>query len=288
MAIEIFNRYEKKYMMDECVYAKLAGRLSDYMELDKSNLSQETYPICNIYYDTPDSHLIRTSLQKPAYKEKLRLRSYGTPSGDSKVFVEIKKKFNKSVNKRRSALPHNEAYRFLASGVFPRDLDGANVQVLNEVAYILEQHDLGPQVFLAYERRAYLGTGEHDLRVSFDTNIITRRDDLLLESGIYGDRLLPEGKWVMEIKTAESIPLWLCHLLSEYEVYPMSFSKYGTEYMRSLSGLAGWIPDRVRNDGEMSSRNDSVVDCWNDGEVDCRAEPVLCPDTVLSMTELAS
>jgi hypothetical protein len=163
------------------------------------------------------------------------VRSYGTPERDGKVYVEIKKKFHGLVNKRRSALPLDEAYRFLATGVIPEIREGMNPQVLAEIQYFLQQHDLSPQVFLAYERLAFFGTGEHDLRVSFDTKIITRRTDLRLESGIYGEKLLPDGKWLMEVKTAESIPLWLCRILSEYQIYPVSFSKYGTEYKQSLA-----------------------------------------------------
>ncbi|MDR3072923.1 MAG: polyphosphate polymerase domain-containing protein [Clostridiales Family XIII bacterium] len=238
MAIEIFNRYENKYMIDDDVYEKLQGKLVDYMDLDSYNKKHALYPICNLYYDTPDSHLIRTSLQKPDYKEKLRIRSYGTPDAGSKVYIEIKKKFCKLVNKRRSALPLQESYAFLSSGVLPETIHpawGANRQVLSEIQYILQQYTLRPQLFLSYERRAFFGAGKRDLRISFDTNITTRRSDLRLESGIYGSKLLPTGKWLMEVKTAENIPLWLCRLLSEYKIYPISFSKYGTEYRQILS-----------------------------------------------------
>ncbi|MDR0875037.1 MAG: polyphosphate polymerase domain-containing protein [Clostridiales Family XIII bacterium] len=234
MAIEVFNRYENKYRLDEGVCEKLRRRLADYMEPDKHNKIHGAYAICNLYYDTSDSYLIRNSLAKPVYKEKLRVRSYGVPERDGKVYVEIKKKFHGLVNKRRSALPLDEAYQFLATGVRPEIREGMNSQVLSEIQYFLQQHDLSPQVFLAYERLAFFGTGEHDLRVSFDTKITTRRIDLRLESGIYGEKLLPDGKWLMEVKTAESIPLWLCRILSEYQIYPISFSKYGTEYKQSL------------------------------------------------------
>lgn len=235
MAIEVFNRYENKYLIDSGTCEKLQHRLSDYMELDGYNKQQETYSICNIYYDTDDSYLIRTSIHKPKYKEKLRLRSYGTPNPDSQVYVEIKKKVCGLVNKRRSPIMLDEAYEFLSSGKLPEMEPHMNRQVLLEAEYILQQHELKPKVFLAYERRAFFGTGQHDLRVSFDTAITTRRTDLKLESGVYGDKLLDNGKWIMEIKVAQSIPVWLTHLLSEYKIYPTSFSKYGMEYMDSLA-----------------------------------------------------
>lgn len=249
MAIEVFNRYENKYMLDGDTFRALQGRLSDHMELDAYNRQHETYTITNLYYDTPDSHLIRASLQKPAYKEKLRLRAYGVPDGDAKVYVEIKKKVAGLVNKRRSSLLLDEAYAFLQSRVLPEEQPYQNRQVLREIAYLLEANDLRPALYLAYDRRAYFGIGQHDLRVSFDKNIRTRRCDLALEAGDYGDPLLGRDQWLMEIKVARSIPLWLCEFLSEYNIYPTSFSKYGAEYRRTLESakaplLYGFVPQR--------------------------------------------
>lgn len=250
MAIEVFNRQENKYLIDSRIYYALQNRLSDYMDLDDYNKQHETYSICNIYYDTDDSYLIRTSIKKPSYKEKLRIRSYGTPNANSNVYVEIKKKVCGLVNKRRSALVLNDAYRFLETAELPVPCPGQNGQVLKEIRYILEQRKLRPELYLAYKRRAYFNEGNHDLRISFDTAITTRRYDLNLESGIYGERLLTDGLWIMEIKTAESIPFWLARMLSEYKIYPTSFSKYGTEYktriiQESLGKSPAFTPEPV-------------------------------------------
>ncbi|MDR3050150.1 MAG: polyphosphate polymerase domain-containing protein [Oscillospiraceae bacterium] len=234
MAIEIFNRYENKYMIDCDTYEKLQGRLSDYMEPDAYNRQGDTYSICNIYYDTTDSHLIRTSLQKPAYKEKLRVRSYGAAESDGMVYVEIKKKVRSLVNKRRSGITLSAAEQFLKTGIKPEICEGMNEQVINETAYLLSHKQLQPAVYLAYERMAWFGTGQHDLRVSFDSSIVTRRADLSLSSPVYGEPLLDPNLRLMEIKVAQSIPLWLSHLLSEYRIYPTSFSKYGREYQNQL------------------------------------------------------
>ena len=234
MAVNIFNRRENKYPLDMRTFAALRKEITARMDMDIYNANSDSYPILNIYYDTPNSDFIRASVDKPAYKEKLRLRSYGTPDVDSIVYVEIKKKVRGIVNKRRSGMTLREAYQFLDGGATPGIHPDMNAQVLNEAAYILGRKPLKPALFLSYERIAYFG--ERGLRVSFDTNIQTRRYDLHLEYGAYGEPMLFPGEWLMEIKSAENIPLWLSGLLAEYKVYPISFSKYGEEYERSLTG----------------------------------------------------
>lgn len=234
MAIEVFNRHENKYMLDDKTCRALQNRLSDYMEQDAYNRGGVFYTITNLYYDTEDDFLIRTSLSKPKYKEKLRLRAYGVPKTESKVYLEIKKKFDGIVNKRRSEMKLSEAEEFLQSGLIPSLEPYMNRQVLKEIKYILTQYGLKPKLYLAYDRMAYFGIEQKDLRISFDCNLRTRRTDLKLESGDYGEELLEEGKWLMEIKAKDTMPEWLLAFLSEHHIYPTSFSKYGAEYIKFL------------------------------------------------------
>lgn len=235
MAIEIFNRYEHKYKLDSITFSKVLEVLDKHMEMDLHCENHSFYTIANIYYDTCDSALIRESLSKPKYKEKLRLRSYGVPDMDSKVFLEIKKKFDGLVNKRRTTLELGEAYDFLETGKAPEIKDYMNGQVVRELEYFMKVRDLVPQVYIAYDRLAYFEKGNDDLRISFDTNIRTRRHDLALEKGDHGKRLLDDDMWLMEIKTSRAMPLWLCELLGELEIYRTSFSKYGTEYNKMIA-----------------------------------------------------
>ena len=234
MAIEVFNRHESKFLINKTVYKDIRDRLLQDMELDEYNKTHEFYTIRNIYYDTRDNQLIRHSLSKPRYKEKLRLRTYGIPGGCEKVYLEIKKKVCGLVNKRRTKLSLEEAYDFVNSGVKPELKDYMNRQVINEIEYILKIYDLEPKLYLAYDRKALFGRENHNLRITFDTNIRTRRYDLKFENGDYGENLLENGKLLMEIKTEKSIPLWLAKLLSEYKIQSTSFSKYGNEYQAML------------------------------------------------------
>lgn len=234
MAIEVFNRHEQKYFLDEETFHKVLAIIDEHMQSDKYNIDHKPYIISNIYFDTDDSYLIRTSLSKPKYKEKLRLRSYGVPNADSKVFLEIKKKFNGVVNKRRSVLKLSEAYDFVSSGTPPTPKEYMNEQVLKEIAYFLKVYHLKPKVYLAYDRIAYFEKGNKDLRISFDQNIRTRRYDVALEDGDYGEKLLPDGLYLMEIKTSRAMPLWLTEMLAKYDIKRRRFSKYGTEFTKQL------------------------------------------------------
>lgn len=232
MAIEVFNRYEHKYLIDGNTYKKVIEIMDKHMELDPYNKNHEAYTISNVYFDTDDNYLIRRSLRKPKYKEKLRLRAYGTPDADSQVFLEIKKKFNGIVNKRRTTLKLDEAYRFVDTGTAPRIKDYMNEQVINEISYFLKCYDLKPRLYLAYDRIAYFEKGNPDLRISFDCNIRTRRNGVALENGDDGSPLLDSNTYLMEIKTARSKPLWLCNMLTELGIKRTNFSKYGTEFKK--------------------------------------------------------
>lgn len=233
MAIEVFNRYEKKYMMDEQTYHKLLIRLSDYMVLDPFNVDHEFYSISNIYYDTLDDRLIRNSIEKPVYKEKLRVRAYGAPTLEDQVYVEIKKKFKGIVNKRRTSLKLSEAYDYLDHNIYP-DLNQAkiNKQVFCEIDYFKNFYNLVPKVYITYDRRAYFEKDDGDFRLTFDKNICTRRDNVRLEIGTFGEKLLDDGFYLMEVKILNAAPVWFTKLMAELKIRPATFSKYGTEYKK--------------------------------------------------------
>ncbi len=238
MAIEIFNRYEHKYLLDKQTYEKVIPIIESHMELDAYNEGHKPYTIANIYYDTGDDYLIRHSLESPVYKEKLRLRSYGVPGMTSKVFLEIKKKYKGLVNKRRTMIELDEAYDFVKTGEEPEAREYMNKQVMDEINYFLHVYDLKPKVYLAYDRIAYFEKDNPDLRISFDKNIRSRRYDVHLEDGDYGKKLLDDDMYLMEIKTARAKPLWLTHMLTEFDIKRVKFSKYGTEFKNMLKKRA--------------------------------------------------
>ena len=194
MAIKSFKRYEKKYLLTGEQYEKLIPRLLEYMKMD-DHCVNNSYSIYNIYYDTDDNSVIRHSISKPYYKEKLRLRSYKIPQSPSdKVFLELKKKINKIVNKRMAIITLEEAYNFLEFGERPKCTDFITEQVINEIEYYLSHTKVNPTIYIGYNRIAFFGKEDKDFRLTIDSKIITRREDLFLESGCHGtDILKPNG-----------------------------------------------------------------------------------------------
>lgn len=237
MAIEVFNRYEMKYRITSEQYEELKTRLSLRMESDEHSKNGEFYTICNIYYDTENNDLIRKSTDGGIYKEKMRLRSYGTVTLDQKVFLEIKKKYKGLVNKRRTKMYLSDAYAYFDLSVLPEVKPFMNGQVLKEIDYMKTRLGLIPKVFLSYDRCAMFDRENRDFRITFDRNITARRYDLGLHYGVYGDKLLGPDEWIMEIKIDKAMPLWMTRILSDMEIRKTSFSKYGTEYKMFVENM---------------------------------------------------
>ncbi len=230
MAELVFNRKEKKYMMTSLQHRKLLEAVSPYMEAD----SYGKQTICNIYYDTKNYDLIRRSIDKPVYKEKIRLRSYGIPTAYSTVYLEIKKKYQGIVNKRRVEMKLLEAYKYMDEGIAP----GNKNQIFEELDFCNRRYDLVQKTYLAYDRIAYAGKTPDGFRLTIDNNIRGRIENTGLEIGDYGEAIIPKDNYLMEIKIMGAVPLWFTHILSDLRIYPSSFSKYGTYYKNFFSRIS--------------------------------------------------
>lgn len=223
----VFKRYELKYILTMEQKEKVLKAMEPYMALDEYGRTT----IRNIYFDTDNYRLIRRSIEKPTYKEKLRVRSYKQAKPESTVFVELKKKYDSVVYKRRLSLPQMQAMEWVCG----EKESESDTQIAEEIDYFLEYYqNLHPVVFLSYEREAYFSKNKSDFRVTFDDHILCREEDLSLEAQIGGISLLEEGKVLMEIKTSGGIPLWMAQVLSEEQIYKTSYSKYGTAYQKII------------------------------------------------------
>lgn len=225
-----FKRYELKYLMNRQQKEQILHAMEQYMMLDDYGRTT----IRNIYFDTDNYRLIRHSLEKPAYKEKLRVRSYQAVTKEQPVFVELKKKYKHVVYKRRLVCTEEEMKHYFLNGKpLPDDS-----QIGNEIRYFWNYYrNLHPVVFLSYEREAYYALDGSDFRVTFDENILYRERDLSLESEIYGSPVLKENQTLMEIKTSGGMPLWMCDVLTKNHLFQTSFSKYGSAYQQMIGGV---------------------------------------------------
>lgn len=219
----VFKRYELKYLLTQAQKAAVIDAIAPHMALDGYGRTV----IRNLYCDTENYRLIRRSIEKPVYKEKLRIRSYAQTDGNGTVFVELKKKYEGVVYKRRMAVAERDALGWVCGE------RGApqSTQIANEIDYFLRFYRaLRPTVFLSYAREAYFCTDGSDFRVTFDDTVLCRQDDLSLSSPAYGAPLLPEDTVLMELKCSGGIPLWLSRVLTEQRLSRTSYSKYGTAY----------------------------------------------------------
>lgn len=215
-----FKRHEVKYLITINQYINLMNYLSDKVEKDVFYKSA----IYNVYYDTDNFKLIRKSIEKPIYKEKLRIRLYDKPTLDSSVYVELKKKYDHIVYKRREKI----AYKYILNNSF---LECVETQIDKEIKYFNDFYGgLTPKMFLSYEREAYYFKTDKQIRITFDTNIKYRTENVNLLPSISDIKLLPNNFVLMELKVPFSIPYDLTKYLSSEKIFKTPFSKYGTAY----------------------------------------------------------
>lgn len=223
MAIEKFNREELKYLLTTNQYNSLLKMINDYIQKDKYHKEK----ICNLYFDTINNDLIVKSISKPDYKEKVRLRSYNVPESETLVFLEIKKKYKKIVNKRRVTITYNQAIDYIFKGINPLP----NSQIMKEIDYTFKRYNLLPKVAITYDRLSFFSKEDINLRITFDKDIKYSVDIKKLDS-LENEKKLLDDKYIMEIKSLNGLPFWLVNALNELKLYPTSFSKYGKVYTR--------------------------------------------------------
>lgn len=225
----IFKRYELKYVLDRNQYKTVEQALQKHMVPDRFGHSS----IRNLYFDTEDFLLARRSIEKPLYKEKLRFRSYGSADAEKEIFVELKRKYEGVVYKRRLSMPSQKAM-----GWFSGTEEPPSSQIGEEIDFFRTRYQgIRPAMYLSYERDSYASTDESDLRITIDSRILSRTEDVDLSLEPSGNEVLPEGYRVMEIKTMYGYPKWLTELLSDCNLYKTSFSKYGNAYKEMILGF---------------------------------------------------
>ncbi|MFB1082239.1 polyphosphate polymerase domain-containing protein [Jeotgalibacillus sp. JSM ZJ347] len=231
MAQEIFKRYELKYLITMDQYKRFREAIMPHMNVDTYGNPEGKYNIISLYFDSDDYKIYYETRNKLRFRQKLRLRIYDQADLNSQAFFEVKQKFKNVVNKRRTVIPLNEAYESIKEPQWNADLskyNPSNPQIMREVLHFKDLYDLKPKVVVSYDRQAFMGIEEKDLRVTFDYNLMCRNDDLRIENGPRGQYFIDPGYVVLEVKVSNSVPFWLARLLSEFELPKQSVSKYCT------------------------------------------------------------
>jgi len=218
----IFKRFEKKYLLTKNQYERLLEKLQGKILED----SYPHYSIYSLYFDNDSFSSVRKSIEKPKYKEKLRLRSYGLPNQDKELFLELKKKYQGVVYKRRISLSYQEAEDYLFRKIHPKE----ESQIFREIDYSRKKEGLEPKVMIRYDRDAYMGKEDSEFRITFDRNILGYALQGSLDREEEGFKLLQNGEVLMEVKSSGVLPLWFSQILSEESIFMGNFSKYGNYY----------------------------------------------------------
>jgi SPX domain protein involved in polyphosphate accumulation len=231
---DIFRRREKKYLITTEQGKALQRLIRRHAEIDR----QGEYLVHDLYYDTDDWDIVRTLIEKPLFKEKLRLRFYGGCESGSYGFLEMKRKCDSTVYKRRIAIPSDE----LKNRGVREIVSELDSQIAREIKYYLRTNPVSERIHITYKRIAYTGIKDEGLRVTFDKGIAfhlcSLNNNNLWEynpDDYYGGQILDDNQVLMEIKTMGAIPLWLVGALSENRLYPVSFSKFGVSYAKYIS-----------------------------------------------------
>lgn len=225
MSNNIFKRIEQKYLLTKEQKDLFLKEIENYIEPDEYPTSK----IYTIYFDSKNDYLINKSLEKPTFKYKLRARSYDLATSDSNIFFEIKSKYKGTVGKRRIKLKYNEFLEYLEEGKIKKDKE-----IMKEIDYLIKLNSLKPRLLMAYDRVSYKGSDRKYLRITLDSNLRSRYSNLDLSTEKGNKKFFDKDVYIMEIKTLDSLPLWLVEILSKNKLYPTSFSKYGSIYNREM------------------------------------------------------
>jgi len=230
----IFNRLEYKYKMDRATMKSVTAALASRVTADPYSQGENGfYVVNNIYLDTQDDWFIRNSLDKPRYKEKMRVRYYGDvlAGTNSPTFIEIKKNFMKNGNKRRVTLPAGDIWSWVHEHKFP-DAPNVNQQILREMDIILKQYGPVYKTALFYDRRAFFSKEYgKSLRITYDYNIRYRNDNVNFHSGSAGQLIYPKDHYILEVKfVGMPMPMWFSRMLAEHGLVRQPFSKIGISW----------------------------------------------------------
>lgn len=224
-----FKRIETKFIITQELFDQLQEQFAPYMEADAYAYSS----ITNIYFDNPDFQMIQDATNKLNGREKIRMRTYASqPDAQSEAFLEIKKKENEVGYKYRVTSTAEKVLNFVQTGQMDEPLADQNVS--REMNILLERYgQIQPKMHIAYSRYSMKGINDDQIRITFDSNLRFRHQDVHLGTSALDQSLVEAGEMIMEIKVPGDYPDWLAEILDGHGLVNQSFSKYGVAYKKS-------------------------------------------------------
>jgi SPX domain protein involved in polyphosphate accumulation len=222
--VRSFDRYELKYLVGDAAARAFTAELATHASPD-SHAGEAGYPVYSLYWDSPELLFFWEKLDGEKLRRKLRFRRYG---GEREVFVEIKQRIDRTVQKRRTRLEVPEVLEIFDRGALGQTAaaDGRD-PVLQEALVLCHRHRLAPRLAVRYRRRAWFATFEPDLRVTLDSALQYESDELDLARPFESGRpILAPDRSVLEIKYNQRVPVWLVALVQKHGLEVVRFSKY--------------------------------------------------------------
>ena len=236
------RRVEKKYLITRSEKATLLKALKKQLVHDEYYKEE----ILSLYLDTDNFDLAIKTIDRPEFREKVRVRAYNVPKRSTRIFFEVKTKLatnkTKIGNKRRLIIPLKDFYSYMNTGKNLEQIAASasnnnpqQIQVAKELDYLIKHYNLRPKIIIVSNRTAFSGKNDPTFRLTFDENLRFRTTDLKLEKGSSGEKYFPSTPdpkrgIIMEAKTINAMPPWFVDEISRLKIYPTRFSKYGKIY----------------------------------------------------------
>jgi hypothetical protein len=223
------NRHECKFVVPEDVAQHVLRRAAPFVAPDPfaQRSADHTYTIASLYFDDARRALYRETVEGLALRYKLRVRSYSDDPAVP-VFVEIKRRLDRVVQKvrcpiARALLPDVVAGRAVA----PDGASQAQLAALREFQRLLAQRRATPRAVVRYQRQAYVGFDDPELRVTVDRRLCALdTDEPAVRIEQPGFVAVPGRGVILELKFTDRMPPWMLGAVHACELRRDSYSKY--------------------------------------------------------------
>jgi len=220
--VKIITRQEVKYLISRASHDALLRDLANHLVPNK--FFAQT--IHNVYFDNDTNDLILRSIEKKEFKDKLRLRAYHMDGELGNPLIELKKKYKGTSYKRRIKLTIEQARDLINGGALNH-----TGQIADEMRFLIARTGCTPKMYIGYDRASYDVVGHDDLRITFDSNVRCRTTNLDFAPNPADKNIIDADHYILEIKAADTFPLWLTDALTRNGIFPQSFSKYARAFV---------------------------------------------------------